>query len=107
MKAFGALEITHGPRHLCLRLRELTFQAIYLRLKWAGVNLEQQVALMNDCAFLEMHALQIPGNSRANFDRVDGLQPPGKLVTVAQLLADDVCHTNFDRSRGRSRLWLS
>src|SRR6267143_2128435 len=59
------------------------------------IDLKQEVALPNNRAFLEMHALQVAGNAWANLDRVDCFKSPGELVAVAQLLADYFRHTYF------------
>src|SRR5882762_10244448 len=95
MKAFGALKIALRSRTLRSRLREIALQPVYFCLEGTRIDLKQEVALPNNRAFLEMHALQIAGNAWANLHRVDRFKSSGKLVTVAQLLADYFRHAYF------------
>src|SRR5712664_3014033 len=105
MEAFGTQKIALRPRKLRFRLRKIALQTVHFRLEGALINLEQEVALANNRAFLEMHALQVAGNARANLDCVDCFKSARELVTVAQLLADNFRYAHFRRrwSLGLSR----
>src|SRR6266849_8059218 len=104
MKAFGALNVALRSRKLRFRLRKIAPQTIHFRLEGTRIDLKQEVALPNNRAFLEIHALQIAGNARANLNRVDCFKSAGELVTVAYLLADNFRHAHLHR---RWRLGLS
>src|SRR5258708_35132730 len=95
MKAFGAVKIALRSRTLRSRLRKIALQTVYFRLEGTRIDLKQEVALPNNRAFLEMHALQIAGNTRAHLDCVDCFKPAGELVTVSYLLADNFRYTHF------------
>src|SRR6266851_686769 len=100
MKAFGALKIALRSRTLRPRLRKIALQTVYFRLEGARIDLKQKITLPNNRAFLEMHALQIAGNARANLDRVDCFKSPGELVTIAQLLANYFRYAHLHRRWG-------
>ena len=104
MKSFGTLKIALRARKLRFRLRQIALQTVHFRLEGPRIDLKQEIALVNNRAFLEMYALQVAGNARANLYRVYCFKPAGELVTVAQLLADNLRYTHF---RGRWSLWLS
>src|SRR5467141_2603513 len=99
MKAFGTLKIALRSRKLRFRLRQIALQTVHFRLEGTRIDLKQEIALPNNRAFLEMHALQVAGDARANLHRVDCFKPPGELVTVAQLLA------NYFRDAHLHRRW--
>src|SRR6266403_1054314 len=104
MESFGTLKIALRSRKLRFRLRQIALQTVHFRLEGTRIDLKQEFALANNRAFLEMHALQVAGNTRANLDRVDCFKPAGELVTVAYLLANNFRYTHFRR---RWRLGLS
>src|SRR5258708_40004590 len=61
------------------------------------MEVKEEVALAKNRAFLEMHALQIAGNTRAHLDGVNCFKAAGELVTVSYLLADNFRNTHFRR----------
>src|SRR6266403_4955594 len=97
MESFGTLKIALRSRKLRFRLRQIALQTVHFRLEGSRINLKQEVALTNNRAFLEMHALQVAGNARANLDGVNWFKASGEFVTVSQLLAYDFRHTHFRR----------
>ena len=60
---FGESQIGFGLRQIGARLRERVLERPL-------VDGEQQIALLDDLAVLEMHAFEIAGNPRAHFDQV-------------------------------------
>jgi len=66
-----------------------------LLLEGTRIDLEQEVSLANNRTFLEMHALQVAGNSRTNLDCVYGFEPAGELIAVADLLAGYFRYAHF------------
>src|ERR1700687_703287 len=97
MKAFGALEIALRSRTLRSRLRKISLQTAHLRLEGTWIDLKQEVALTNNRAFLEVHALQVAGNARAHLDCIDSFKAAGELITVADLLADNFRYAHLRR----------
>src|SRR5713226_3106504 len=97
MKTFSALKIALRSRTLRFRLRKIAFQTVYFCLEGTRIDLKQEFPPANNRAFLEMHALQVAGNTRANLDRADCFKSAGELVTVAYLLANNFRYTHFRR----------
>ncbi len=56
---------------LDLRLRQIGARLIERVLERPLVDGEQQIALLDDLAVLEMHLVEIAGDARAHFDRID------------------------------------
>ena len=66
------VEIGFGEGQIGLRLRQIGARLIERVLERPLVDGEQQVALLDDLAILEMHAVEIAGDARAHLDRIDG-----------------------------------
>jgi hypothetical protein len=65
-------------------------KTIDLRLKWTRIDLEQEVATLDDGAFGESHGGHVTGDARPDGDRVDRLQAAGEFIPLGDLARDDV-----------------
>ena len=79
-------------------LRELGAQAGNLRLEGAIVELEQDLSLTHQAAFLERHGRDQSGDARPDADGLHGLEPAGELVPLGDVARDG-------RGRGHLRKW--
>ena len=75
---------------------------VELGLMPARVDDEQHVTLFDQLSGLETHLLDVTGDSRADFDRIDRLDPPGELLPFHDFFLVHRCH----RDRGWRRVVL-
>src|SRR4029077_16982045 len=71
-----------------VRLLEITLGAVELRLVGARIDLEQEVALLDQRALAEWHQFEVATDARAHLDRVHRLESRGVLVPVGQIALD-------------------
>ena len=79
-QALRALVLALGVRHARLRGGDLRLGALDLGGIGRGVDGDQQVALLDQRAFAEMHRLHGAGDARADVDALDRFEPAGELV---------------------------
>src|SRR2546427_2290438 len=70
---------------------------IELRLIWARINREQQVALLDFLAFLEMNLVEVTADARPDFDSFRRFEPPDVFVPLDHFACDRL----NDRNNGR------
>ena len=87
---------------LALRLRELRARLIERILERPPVDGEKKIALLHILTVGEMHFLEIAGDARAHFDRIDRDEAADIFVEIADLLLDGI----GDRHGGRRRRGL-
>ena len=80
-----------GGRNFELRVRalELGVEALDLDLKWARIDLEQQLSFAHPGPLDELYRVDEAADARPHLDGVDGLQLTGELVPVVQGPSDD------------------
>ena len=76
----AAVELALGERDARLRRRDLRLGALDLGRIRRRIDGDQEIALLDQRAFAEMHGLHGAGDARAHFDPLDRLQPAGELV---------------------------
>ncbi len=96
-QAFAALGFVDAPRLGRAGLLQLGFEALDLGLERARVDLEQQVAFLHQCAFMEGHAVDVARHPRAQLHRLRGLQAAGEFVPLVQRLFDDFGDADLGR----------
>ncbi len=75
-----ALEILSGEHELRLRLRKLTLGLLDGGFIGAGIDHEEQIALLDVVAIAEGYALDIAVDAGTNLDGVHSFETPGKIV---------------------------
>ena len=103
---FGALEILQ--REIALGFRPLEFGPGAFRLRFVRprIDHEQQIARLHLLPILEMDGIQIAADSRAHLDRLDRLQPSGKIIPFGDFPRHWL-HCGDLRWRRRDRLRLA
>ncbi len=89
---FGKGEIGFGLRQIGARLIERVLERPL-------VDGEQEIALLDDLPVLEMHAIEIAGDARAHFHRIDGGEAADIFVEIGHRALDRL--GNADRRRRR------
>ena len=84
----GTLELSLRQVELRIRLAQLCLRRRQRRLIGPRVDHEQQVALLDHLAVLEMDLGQITADAGADLDVVDGGELPGELVPLGDLLLE-------------------
>src|SRR5690606_32501308 len=79
--AIRASHLELGPRALALGR-----EARDLGLERARIDQEQKLSLLDAAAFLEVHGLDVPADPRADLDAARGLETPGEIGPVLQIL---------------------
>src|SRR5580692_4851933 len=102
----AVLELLH-PLQFDLTQFQRRLEALYVRggavvfgLIRPRVNDEEQGATLDQAALREGDLVDVAGHAWADLDRLDCLQPPGKLVPVLDALLQDLRDTDL-RRRGR------
>ncbi len=104
----GALELAVGELDGGVGLVDLGLRGGALDLERPRVDDEQEVALLDQLAVLEMDLLEIAADPGAQLDIVDRGELPGELVALDDLLAQRLADRDRRRRRrgGRRRLAL-
>ena len=102
-QAIGAPHFDRGAIARHRRLRELRAQTIDLRLKRTIVDLEQQLSLPHEAAFLERHVRDEAGDARTDGDRLHGLEPAGEFVPFGDVARDRRRGGDLGKRRRRRR----
>ena len=85
-------------------LRQLGAQPVDLRLEGAVVELEQDLSLTHQAAFLERHARDQARDARPDADRLHGFEAAGELVPLGDVARDGRGRGHLrERWRGRLR----
>ena len=74
-------------------------RAAELRLVGPGIDLEQQVALLDHRALAEVHRFEVPADPRPHLDGVHRLEACRVLVPVGELALDRMGDGHFGRWR--------
>jgi hypothetical protein len=102
-QALGALDVAVGVGGTCLGGGDLGFGTLHFGRIGRGVDRDQQVALLDQRAFAEVHRLHRAGDPRADVDPLDGFEPAGELVPGRHLALHDGGHRDgrgLRRGRG-------
>ncbi|MNP47468.1 hypothetical protein D3C76_1415230 [compost metagenome] len=83
---------------------QLGFETTYFSLEGAWVDLEQQVAFLDQRTFGEGHFVDLPGNPWADLDGFRRFKAPGELIPFVDRLLQYLGHTDFGRRHGRCRV---
>jgi hypothetical protein len=103
----AALEIAFGQDQAGFCRGDLALGACHVRRIKRRIDQDQQVALFDQRALPKVDLLDGAGDAGADFDPLDRLQPPGKLVPWHGLAGRDHRHGNRNsRRRCRGRLGL-
>ena len=97
----GALAFGGGARERGLPARQVRAQPIHFGLERARIDLEQDVAALDDGPFGELHGRNQPGHARAHVDVVHGFEPAGELVPFGDVAGQGP--GGGDRGRRRRR----
>ncbi len=100
-----ALQIGFGEGEISLRLRQIGARLIQRVLERPAVDGEQQVALLDDLAVLEMDLVEVAGHARADFDRLHRDEAPDILVLIDDGALDGLRHRDGRRRRRGLLLW--
>ena len=95
----GALELRLGEFEQARRDVDLRLRRVVGRLVGPLVDGEQQIALLDDRAVLEMDLVEIAADARADGDLVDRLEAPDELVVL-----DDFAHDRLGDGDDRQLL---
>ena len=99
-QAGGAVQLTACVWHAGLRSSHLGFGAVHVGSVGRGVHSHQQVALLDEGAFLEVHSLQGACNTGAHLYALHGLQAARKLVPQRYVFLQHGCHRHGYALRG-------
>ena len=97
----AALEIALGQDQSGLGGGHLAFGARDIRRVKRRIDQDQQVALLDQRAFAEVNFLDRAGDAGTDFDPLNRLQPPGKLVPRHGFAGRDHRHRDRNCRRGR------
>ena len=97
----AALEVALGERDARLGRRDLRLGALDLGRVGRGIDGDEQIALLDQRAFAEMHGLHRAGDARADLDALDRLEAAGELVPDRDVALLD--HRDRNRRRLRRR----
>ena len=100
-----ALQVGLGEGEIGLRLRQIGAHLIERVLERPAVDGEQQIALLDDLAVLEMDLVEIAGHARADLDRVHRDEAPDILVLIDDGALDRLRHRHGGRRRRGLLLW--
>ncbi|MNV86292.1 hypothetical protein D3C71_1803150 [compost metagenome] len=78
--------------------------AIDIGVERRGVEREQQVALLDQRAFTEMHGLHGAGDARADVHALHGFEPAREFVPQRDVLLRDLGHGDGNRRRRGGRI---
>ncbi len=78
-------------------LLQLGFEAVDFSLVGPWVDLEQQVAFLDQCTFSEGYLIDLAGNARADLHGFRGFEPSGELVPLIDGLFEDLGHADLGR----------
>ena len=73
----------------------------------ARIDHEQQIALLDDLAFLEMHRFEIAADARPDFHRIDRRQTARVLVPFGDFAHDGLGDVDLGRRRRGRTFWLA
>ncbi|MNY23961.1 hypothetical protein D3C86_1576490 [compost metagenome] len=78
-------------------LGDQSFEAADLGLERTRVDLEQQVAFLDQCTFSERHVIDLAGDPWTNLYRFRRFKAPGELVPLVDRLLQHLGHADFRR----------
>ena len=78
----AARQVGLGEEHIGFSQFQICARLVKRILERALVDGEQQIALLDDLAVLEMHLVEVAGDARAHLDRIDRDEAPDILVLV-------------------------
>ena len=99
-QARSALQFAGGVRQAGLRSDHLGFGAVHLRSVGGWVHRDQQVALLDQRAFAEVHGLHGARDAGAHIHALHGFEPAGELVPQGDVFLQHGSHRHRHGGRG-------
>ncbi|MNN25451.1 hypothetical protein D3C81_1389240 [compost metagenome] len=99
-QALTALGFVFAAGGIGARLCNQCFEAADLSLERTRVDLEQQVAFLDQGAFSECHFIDLAGDPWTNLDRFRCFQAPGEFVPLVDRLFQHLGHADFGSGHG-------
>src|SRR4030095_144495 len=71
--------------------------------EWTLIDYRQEISLLDELTLFKMRRREIAADARADFDRLDRLQPPDVLIPLDDVHLDRSRHTHGWRLSGLRR----
>ncbi len=103
-QTFAAAGFALGASLAGAGLLQLGFEALDLGLERSRIDLEQQITLFHQAAFIEGYAVDEAGHPWADIHRLRRLQAPGKFIPFIDRLFDHLGDADFRRGHRLFRI---